>query len=300
MLLLSVVIVFLQPQLLLFSTFQSSLIKLLKIRRASSRKNFTCTTFAFNELSLEGQIVFHILISLFGIAIIYRNLSLLEKFEVINKQKMFLCFIFLQLPLFLFVIFKEQIAFTLLYIGIFLLTLIFYRKIFLIFAQSTYVNCHLRVLDHLILILKSGKSAQVGIKIVFNGFSEWEKIVFGALESIFELQKQEVRPTFDVNSFYFEEMKLILRSNHRIVEQLLSFREGLRIRYNLRRRSRQVTQQIRAQALVSVLIYCVFLYVSFSQFHLQKQPMFFFISSALFVFGLFLIFKLGGQIRWKT
>lgn len=242
----------------------------------------------------------HILISLFGIAIVYRNLSLLEKFEVINRRKMLLCFIFLQLPLFLFVIFKEQIVFTLLFIGIFLLTLIFYRKIFMIFARMSYENCHLRVLDHLILLLKSGKSAQVGIKIVLNSFSGWEKIVFCALESIFELQKQERRSPFDVNPFYFEEMKLILRSNHQIAEQLQSFREGLRIRNSLRRRSRQVLQQIRAQALVSILIYFVFLYVSFTHFNLKNLPGLIFISSTLFLLGLFLIFKLGGRIKWKT
>ncbi len=244
--------------------------------------------------------MFQILISLFGIAVIYRNLSLLEKFEVINKRKMFLCFIFLQLPLFLFVIFKEQITFTLLYIGIFLLTLIFYRSFLKKLAQSTYENCHLRVLDHLILLLKSGKSAQVSIKIAFEGFSKWEKIVFGALETIFELQKQENVPTFEVNVFFFEEIKFILRSNHRIAEQLHSFREGLRIRHNLRRRSRQVAQQVRAQAIVSIFIFCTLLIVSFSQFSLQKHPQIIFISFGLFSLGIFLIFKLGGKIKWKT
>lgn len=284
----------------MFSTFQSSLIKLLGIRQASSRKNFTCTNFAFLKHSLEGLFVFQILISLFGIAIIYRNLSLLEKFEVINKRKMFLCFIFLQLPLFLFVIFKEQITFTLLYIGTFLLTLIFYRKIFIKLAESTYENCHLHLLDHLILLLKSGKSAQMSIKIAFDRFSEWEKIVFGEFESIFDLQKQKIVPTFDQHRFYFEEIKFILHSNHRVADQLNSFREGLRIRHNLRHRSRQVTQQVRAQAIVSILIFLILVVVSYSQFNLSKHPEIFLLSLGLFTLGLFLIFKMGGKIKWKT
>lgn len=242
----------------------------------------------------------HILISLFGIAIIYRNLSLLEKFEVINKRKMFLCFIFLQIPLFLFVIFKEQIAFLLLYIGIFLITLIFYRNIFSKLAQATYEKCHLRLLDQMILLLKSGKSAQLSLKIALNGLSSWEKIVFVALESTFELQKQEKRPLFCIHPTYFIEMKSILRSNHKIADQLHCFREGLKIRHNLRHKSRQVTQQIRAQALISIFIFLVFIYISFIHFNLQRHPIFFFVSAGLFFTGLFLIFKLGGQIRWKT
>lgn len=244
--------------------------------------------------------VFHILISLFGIAIVYRNLSLLEKFEVINKKKMFLWFIFLQFPFFLFVFFKEQIAFTLIFIGIFLTTLIFYRNIFMKFAMMTYVKCHLRALDHLILLLKSGKSAQIGIKIVFDSFSGWEKIVFAPLATVFELRDSEKTILFNVNSFYFEEIKSILRSNHQISEQLQSFREGLRIRHTLRHRSRQVTQQIRAQALVAVFIFFIFLYISFKNFGLHKHLSVLFVSTALFFSGFLLIFKIGGRIRWKT
>lgn len=244
--------------------------------------------------------VFHIFISLFGIAIVYRNLSLLEKFEVINQKKMFLWFIFLQFPFFLFVFFKEQIALTIIFIGIFLITLIFYRKIFMKFAMMTYEKCHLRVLDHLILLLKSGKSAQVGIKIVFNGLSGWEKIVFAPLETVFELQNLEKTILFNVNSFYFEEIKSILHSNHKIFEQLQSFREGLRIRHNLRHKSRQVTQQIRAQALIAVFIFFIFLYISFKNFGLHNHLPVLLISSTLFFSGFLLIFKLGGRIRWKT
>lgn len=244
--------------------------------------------------------MFHILLSLFGIAIVYRNLSLLEKFEVIGRKKMFLCFLFLQIPLFLFVFFKEQITFTLLFIGIFLLTLIFYRRILKKLAYVTYEKCHLRLLDHLILLLKSGKSGQVGVKIAFASLSGWEKIVFQEFAAIFELYDQEKFAAFDVNRFYFDDLKMILKSNHQIIEQLQSLREGLRLRYNLRHKSRQVTQQIRAQALVALFIFALFLFISFSNFNLKDHTEYLVVSITLFLAGFFLIFKLGGRIRWKT
>ena len=146
---------------------------------------------------MEGLSMFQMLISLFGIAIVSRNLSLLGKFEVLSKRKIFLLSIILQLPLFLFVFFKEQITLTLLFIGIFSLTLIFYRRILMKWARFTYEKRHLRVLDHLILLLKSGKSAQSSLKIVLDTFSNWERLIFQPLETIFEMKERENNPEFE-------------------------------------------------------------------------------------------------------
>lgn len=241
-----------------------------------------------------------VLLSLFGIVIVYRNLSLLKRFEVISLRKAQIYFVLLQLPLYISVIFKEQSAFLFLYIGIFLLTLIFYRKILNIFALSTYENCHLQILDQLILLLKSGKSAQTALKIVLSGFSAWERLVFRNLQMIFEIERQELKPLFEKNHFYFQEMQLILRSSSHVIEQLRSFRDGLRIQRNLRHRSRQVTQQIRAQAVVSVAIYIGIFCLSSAYLGLQKSTTLIFISVLLFLIGFSSIFLIGGRIKWKT
>ena len=244
--------------------------------------------------------MFEVLISLFGIAIVYRNLSLLEKFEVISMKKMFTFFIILQFPVFLFVFFKEQLILVLLYIGIFSITLIFYRIILMKLARITYEKCHLRVLDHLILLLKSGKSAQSSLNQVLVSFSRWEKLVFRQMESIFELKSVEKADYFELSTLFFNEIKIILRSSHRVSDQLLSFREGLKIRRNLRHKSRQVAQQIRAQALVAILIFALLVCISLRYLNLARSPEIIIVSTALFVGGLLLVFLIGGKIRWKT
>jgi hypothetical protein len=244
--------------------------------------------------------MFETFISLFGIAIVYRNLSLLEKFEVLSKKNLSFYFILLQLPLFLFIIFKDQIQFTLIYIGIFSLTLIFYRRILIIFAESAYEKGHLHILDQLILLLKSGKSTQASLKIVLSGFSSWQKLVFRQLESIFEIKSTDRSNLFEVSSSFFVELQIILRSSNQVVEQLKSFREGLRIRHNLRHKSRQVTQQIRAQAMISVFIFATLLYVSFTYLNLKDSLEVVALSVLLFLIGFTLIFMIGGRIQWKT
>ncbi|MBC7743082.1 MAG: hypothetical protein H7061_12850 [Bdellovibrionaceae bacterium] len=240
------------------------------------------------------------LLSLFGIAIVHRNLSLLENFEVISARKSRIYFIILQLPLYFMMIFKEQTLLTFIYIGIFLLTFIFYRKILIIFALSTYENCHLQVLDQMILLLKSGKSAQTALKIVLSGFSTWEKLVFRNLQTIFEIESFQLKPLIEKNHYYFHEMQIILRSPSHVIEQLKSFREGLRIQRNLRHKSRQVTQQIRAQAFVSIGIYIAIFCLSRSFLNLSASISLIFVSLALFLGGLACIFIMGGKIRWKT
>lgn len=240
------------------------------------------------------------LLSLFGIAIVHRNLSLLENFEVISARKSQFFFIILQLPLYFLMIFKDQTLLLFIYIGLFLLTFIFYRKILNIFALSTYENCHLQVLDQLILLLKSGKSAQTSLKIVLSGFSAWEKLVFRDLQTIFEIETQSTKPFTGKNHFYFQEMQLILRSPSHVIDQLKSFREGLRIQRNLRHKSRQVTQQIRAQAFVSIGIYAAIFCLSRAYLNLMSSISIIFISLALFLVGLGCIFLIGGRIKWKT
>ncbi len=241
-----------------------------------------------------------ILLSMFGIVIVRRNLSLLEKFEVISVKKSIIFFVILQLPLYFNLVFKEQSAFLFYYIGIFLLTLIFYRKILIFFSNSTYEKCHLQVLDQLILLLKSGKSAQASLKIVLSSFSVWEKMIFRNLQTIFEIDQQEIKPLTEKHQFYFQEMHTILRSSSHVIEQLKSFREGLRIQRNLRHKSGQVTQQIRAQAMVSVIIYVGIFSLSHAYLNLKNSIALIFISLLLFLIGFGTIFIFGGRIKWKT
>lgn len=246
------------------------------------------------------------LLSLFGILIVYRNLSLLEKLQVIVSKKIEFYFLVLQTPLFLFIFFKEQLLFSTIYIGIFLITLIFYRLILKKIAFISYEKRHLQCLDQLILLLSAGKSSQVACKYVFSQLSNWEKLIFSSMGSIFEIQNnkntksEDQKNDLQVNPFYFAELKLILHSNHHVIDQLKAFREGLKIRHNLRRKSRQVTQQIKAQALVAIFIFFTMSLISFNYLNLRNSIETFFISLLLFLIGLILIFFVGGQIKWKT
>lgn len=244
--------------------------------------------------------MYEVLVSMFGFGIIFRILSLLEKFEVINRRKMILYFVILQVPLYFFIFFKELFIFTWLYIGIFLASLILFNKILSFCANKTFIQRSIQVIDELILMMKTGKSAQTSLKVAYLQLTSWEKIVFKPFLFCFEHENQSNDSILKAHQFYFEEMKLILRSSTKVIDQLHSFRDGLKVQRNLRHRSGQVTKQIRAQAIVAIFIYIGMFILSWSNFDLRNQLGLIALSLSLFLAGEFLVFFLGGQIKWKT
>jgi hypothetical protein len=299
-LLLSVVTLFLKLQLLLFSTFQSSLIKLLIIRQGSSTLFFLAPILRSLFSKLEAVVLIQFVVSLFGIAFIYRIVSLVEKLEVVSRSKLNSFFCFLQLPLYFYLYFKELYVVILIYIGILALTLMEYDKIIHYFKEKTFEKLHLNLLDRLILLLKAGKSAPTSSKIVFAELNRFEKVTFLKFSHMFEINNEQNMQMNVIEQSYFEELSHILRSSSGVVEQLKSLREGLRLQKNLRHRSVQALQQTRAQALVCLFIYAVFVFLSLKYLDLELFSATTFISVLLFFAGEMLIFRLGGRIKWKT
>ena len=241
-----------------------------------------------------------ILISMIGFVIILRILTHLQKFEVLNQKKVILLFCIFQLPIYLPLIFKELFLVSITYIGIFLLSLIFLQKILTFYVKRTFNHRCISFIDEIILLMKTGKSAQSSLKTIYKHLSEWEKLVFKPSLFCFEHEKVSLKSILKCQQFYFQELEHILQSSAKVIDQLISFRDGLKIQRNLRHRSRQVTQQIRAQAIVAIFIYIGIFLLSWHSFQLKSQPMLILLSFILFVIGEILIFWLGGRIKWKT
>ena len=244
-----------------------------------------------------------LMISMFGIAFVYRILSLLEKIDVLPKSKLNSTFYILQLPFYFYMIFKELFPVILIYIGIFLVTLIRFDKIIRYFSQKTFERMHLHIIERLILLLKSGKSPQTSVKIVFENLSSWEKTTFCGISEIFEIGTRKVSEFSafsEIQQQFFTELAGILRSTSNVAEHLATFRRGLRLYNGLKRRSEQAVQATKAQALVSLLIYLMLIFLSHSYLNLKLLTIPVFVSLALFVTGQIFIYRLGRGIRWKT
>lgn len=241
-----------------------------------------------------------ILISMFGMIIILRILSHLRKFQLINQKKQIQLFVLFQVPFYLSLYFKELFAVSILYIGFFLVSLMLFQKILTFSVKKTHERRSILFIDELILMMKTGKSAQASLKLSYLALSEWEKTVFKPCLFCFEQEFQSNDPIHRLQKFYFDELRLILNSSTKVIDQLISFREGMKIQRNLRHRSGQVTKQIKAQAVVAVVIYGGIFALSWHHFNLKNEIGLIVVSILLFVSGEALIFLVGGQIKWKT
>ena len=241
-----------------------------------------------------------VVVSMFGIVIVQRILSLVEKFEVLPAAILYFGFGFLQLPLYFCLFFKELAAFVPIYIGIILISLIANEKIIHFFQQITFEKLHLQVIDRVILHLYASKSAQASMKCVFAELSSWEKTVFAMLNDVFKINSVPISSKNGFQNFYFAEMAQILKSSANISEQLKCLRAGLATQRNLRHKSRQSTQQIRAQAAVCALLYAVMTVFAWAFLNFNVLSTAMLVSFIMFLAGEWIIFAVGGRIRWKT
>lgn len=129
--------------------------------------------------------------------------------------------------------------------------------------------------------------------------SELEKIIYEPLRSI-------LKPEFDIElikyrwlHFYFLELRYVLRSEIRVSEQLEMFKQGLKVKNRFLQRTSQVSRQIKAQAVVAFVIYGLIFTLSYYQLRLADCLFVIICSIVLFGIGIFLIFRIGGTIKWK-
>lgn len=238
------------------------------------------------------------LISAFGIIVVDRILYRLEIFNYIsslNRKKILVFSLFFYV---LFSIFKDLVLLNITFFGIFLgflmLFYIFHEKK----LQNLFENRHKSLIDELILLIQSGCSPIKALADVMATLSVYEKKVFWPLNSLLGAQNLNSYNVGMINQKYFEELIEILQQKSRVIDQLETFRNSLQIQIKLRRKSRTVTASIKAQAVVAVVIYFVFLIISLLQFNLRNYPVVLMTSVTFLALGLLLIFKMGSKVKW--
>lgn len=246
----------------------------------------------------EGSVMTNFLISVFGFLIVDRILYRLEIFNYISSPNRKKFLIFSLFTYVLFSIFKDLIVVNMSLFGIFLGFLMFFYIFHEKKLQTLFENRHKSLIDELILIIQTGCSPIKALDDVMNTFSVYEKKVFWPLNTLLGSQQQFSRVSGTINHNYFIELIEILQQKSRVIDQLDTFRNSLQIQIKLRRKSRTVTAASKAQAIVAVLIYFVFLTISWMQFNLQDYPRVLMTSVVLLVLGLLMIFKMGNRIKW--
>ena len=245
----------------------------------------------------DGMIFF--LVSIFGLVIVNRFFYRLNKANFISDKKTkYLFWIFIT-PILLLLFFKDPIIVLSVYIGIFLLSLILFFVLFDKIMKNVFEKSKIQLLDALILQIRVGQSPQKALTEAVYSCSNLEKKIFDPMKYIFGANFSSEQIQFIFVKNYILELRAILISSSRVVEQIQSFRDGLKIQFQFHHKSKQITQQIKAQAIVAAFIYLMIFLISYYNLGLSEYPMLMMVSGLMFIAGLILVFKLGGSIKWK-
>jgi hypothetical protein len=84
------------------------------------------------------------------------------------------------------------------------------------------------------------------------------------------------------------------------VDQLRALRKEIKMLEDFRRRSGQVTQQLKMQAIIVTALFSALLLFVIKQFGFQEHRNLIFCTSSTFILGLISIFWMGRRFKWKV
>lgn len=158
----------------------------------------------------------------------------------------------------------------------------------------------LRVLDQLILGVQAGQSLRVSLSALIRQEASLLRIPLENLAHAMVFENSSASLKSKALRDLFNELSRIEKSQAKCADQLRSLRKNLKTLESFRRKSGQVTLQIRMQALISALLYAGLLLFVITQFGFRPHQGLIVASGILFFGGMVTVFVIGRRLRWTT
>lgn len=169
------------------------------------------------------------------------------------------------------------------------------------FRRKSFASLHLRFVDELILRMRIGKSLRESLREACGLMVYQKSKDLNELYSVLETYKPEKQPELLPEALIFlREIAKWDRGQVKIIEKIRFYRQQLKQSEKFRQKSRQVTEQTRAQALVCTFLYLILiLWVGF-QNSSDLVSVSALISYGFFLLGLMLLYFISRSFKWKT
>lgn len=166
--------------------------------------------------------------------------------------------------------------------------------IFLIFSIPTLISAYISIkidehipkyLNQIIFEVSSGKSLKVATGMDFTGIEVWLSKQLKLINKVLEFQMNESQIFHPGLRNLANELKIIDKSQNRTLEQLMTYRDFLHTRINLRHRSRSASLNMTIQGVILVGIYIILLISSILHYPWNEVSTFVCYSIIWFIFG---------------
>ncbi len=242
------------------------------------------------------------LVSTIGFLIVMRTFYQVAGLFGFSKQATMTIFVsLLGLIIFAVLLLHSRPFLLWIFIGIILISLNF-SPLFLKFILIRSMKKRLiPLLDQVILGLQVGQSFRSALLSAIEEQNAWFR---RQLLEIYNAMITTQGASSCLSSPFIEELKLdwteIDRSQNKIVDQVKALRRQIKIMEDFRRKSGQVTQQIKMQAIIVTALYTALLIFVSSNFGFFTNLKLILFSAAIFLGGLTWIFMIGRKMTWKV
>ncbi|WII72733.1 hypothetical protein QJS83_02470 [Bdellovibrio sp. 22V] len=240
-------------------------------------------------------------ISLLGHALIHRTLMSMAR-DFAFSQHLVRSLLISNLAVICFLTASSALSPTTLwlFIGILLITLKFFPQILRFFLLRRLRSALIPLLDCVILGLQTGKSFRSSLHAAIDMQSGWQRLQLVELFESLHVTQKEIAVESALLKDFREELIEIDRSQNRCVEQVRALRRELKMHEDFRRRSGQVTQQIKMQAIIVTALYLALFSFVIVQFGFVAHRFLILFSFFVFSAGLIWIFSVGRRLQWKV
>lgn len=240
-------------------------------------------------------------ISMLGQMLVHRTLLMIvQEFAISQHTLRSLIVLNVLLMSILTVSFHSSPAALWLFIGIILISLKFFPHILRYFLMRRLSSALIPLLDSVILGLQSGKSFRISLHAAIENQSGWRRNQLREIYNSLVTAENVIAVKSALLKDLQAELAEIDRSQNRVVDQVKALRRHLKIQENFRRRSGQVTQQIKMQAIIVTALFLALLSFVITQFGFSEHRFLILASVLIFVVGLFWIFNVGRSMKWKV
>ena len=154
------------------------------------------------------------------------------------------------------------------------------------------------ILDQIIMKMRCGTSFSSSFKYVCaNSESFMQQKLNSVWDSVNFSQQNDFVLLSSFDLYVVERFKLIQQHPHNSQKRILLWRKELKLQNEFRRRSGQISYQIKIQSLIMCVLYIVLFLFSSYYFGWKEIKQLCFVSFSLFCIGVFWVFNSGAKLK---
>lgn len=241
------------------------------------------------------------LVSIIGFTIINRQLRIFStEYALSYTISLIIYAVISAMSILMFMVVYANPINTWLFFGIFLITVKFFVTLFRRYVEKRLEERIPLMIDSILVGVSSGKSLRLSFSLAIENEQGWMSHHWKEVLKAIEIEGAGESLESLAGRGFYRDMLPIFQATNKQRDQLLSLRKQHAMKINFRRKSGQITANLRWQSFIMTTMYAFLLYFVVTNFgFLNHRPL---ILSSIFIFvvGILATNFIGRSMKWKV